>query len=69
MVMVEVGRFMSQDAGYAPGLAAWEWWKTGDLGGVSLEPGINTLTYKHYIDFCGSKTEPHTQTVMVETRP
>ena len=34
-----------------PGLAAWEWWNDWGLEGVGFEPGINTQTYKFYIDF------------------
>ena len=34
-----------------PGLAAWEWWNDWGLTGVDFEPGINTRTYKAYIDF------------------
>ena len=34
-----------------PGLAAWEWWNDWGLHGVGFEAGINTPTYKHYIDF------------------
>ena len=34
-----------------PGLAAWEWWNDWGLYGVGFEAGVNTPTYKHYIDF------------------
>lgn len=34
-----------------PGKAAWEWWNDWGLYGVDFEAGVNTPTYKHYIDF------------------
>ena len=33
------------------GKAAWEWWNDWGLTGVDFTPGINTVTYKAYIDF------------------
>lgn len=34
-----------------PGKAAWEWWSDWNLGGVDFETGVNTATYRAYIDF------------------
>lgn len=34
-----------------PGKVAWEWWNDWGLTGVGFEPGIDTRTYKAYIDF------------------
>lgn len=34
-----------------PGKAAWEWWNDWGLYDVGFEAGIDTPTYKHYIDF------------------
>jgi alpha-glucosidase len=34
-----------------PGKVAWDWWNDWNLTGVSFKAGINTATYKHYIDF------------------
>lgn len=34
-----------------PGKSAWEWWNDWGLSGVDFEAGINTETYKKYIDF------------------
>lgn len=34
-----------------PGKVAWDWWNANNLAGVSFKTGINTETYKHYIDF------------------
>ncbi len=34
-----------------PGKVAWDWWNARQLEGVDFDPGINTETYKFYIDF------------------
>ena len=34
-----------------PGKVAWDWWNDWNISGVDFEAGINTETYKHYIDF------------------
>jgi alpha-glucosidase len=34
-----------------PGKVAWDWWNALNLVGVDFESGINTETYKYYIDF------------------
>ena len=34
-----------------PGKSAWEWWNAWGLTGTDFKPGINTQTYKAYIDF------------------
>ncbi|MCJ7680179.1 MAG: glycoside hydrolase family 97 protein [Candidatus Aminicenantes bacterium] len=34
-----------------PGKVAWDWWNALNLFGVDFEAGLNTETYKHYIDF------------------
>ncbi len=34
-----------------PGKVAWDWWNARQLEGVDFQPGINTETYKFYIDF------------------
>ena len=38
-----------------PGKVAWDWWNGWNLYGVDFETGINTETYKYYIDFAASK--------------
>ena len=38
-----------------PGKVAWDWWNDWGLTGVVFESGINTATYKHYIDFAARK--------------
>jgi alpha-glucosidase len=34
-----------------PGKVAWDWWNDLNLSGVDFRAGVNTETYKHYIDF------------------
>ncbi len=34
-----------------PGKVAWDWWHANMVRGVGFESGVNTDTYKHYIDF------------------
>ena len=34
-----------------PGKVAWEWWSQFAIGDVDFTPGVNTETYKAYIDF------------------
>lgn len=34
-----------------PGKAIWEWWNSWNLAGVDFRAGINTETYRYYIDF------------------
>lgn len=41
-----------EDTGWIkPGKVAWDWWNDWGLAGVPFEAGINTATYKYYIDF------------------
>jgi len=34
-----------------PGKVAWDWWNANNLSGVDFKTGVNTATYKYYIDF------------------
>lgn len=34
-----------------PGKISWEWWHSLNLYGVDFRAGVNTRTYKYYIDF------------------
>jgi alpha-glucosidase len=34
-----------------PGKVAWDWYNANNIYGVPFKSGINTATYKHYIDF------------------
>ena len=37
-----------------PGQVAWDWWNNWNITGVDFKAGINTLTYKYYIDFAAA---------------
>lgn len=34
-----------------PGKVSWDWWSNKNIYGVNFESGINTDTYKYYVDF------------------
>lgn len=34
-----------------PGKVAWDWWNALNLYGVGFKSGVNTQTYKYYVDF------------------
>jgi alpha-glucosidase len=34
-----------------PGKVAWDWWNANNVYGVDFTSGVNTQTYKYYIDF------------------
>ena len=34
-----------------PGKVAWDWWNDLNISGVDFRAGVNTETYKYYIDF------------------
>ena len=37
-----------------PGKVAWDWWNANNVYGVDFESGLNTQTYKYYIDFAAA---------------
>ncbi|HPW21822.1 MAG TPA: glycoside hydrolase family 97 protein [Vicinamibacterales bacterium] len=42
---------MDDTSWIAPGKVAWDWWNDLNITGVPFRAGVNTDTYKHYIDF------------------
>lgn len=42
---------ISDTSWIVPGKVAWDWWNTCNLTGVDFKTGMNTPTYKAYIDF------------------
>jgi alpha-glucosidase len=42
-----------------PGKTTFPWWNHYALDGVDFEPGVNTATIKHYIDFCADQGIPY----------
>jgi alpha-glucosidase len=37
-----------------PGQVAWDWWNNWNVSHVNFKAGINTTTYKYYIDFAAA---------------
>jgi len=42
-----------------PGKVAWDWWNALNLYGVDFKAGVNTATYKYYIDFAAKYGIPY----------
>jgi len=37
-----------------PGKVAWDWWNANNIYGVDFKAGLNTETYKYYVDFASA---------------
>jgi alpha-glucosidase len=42
-----------------PGLVAWDWWNDNNIYGVDFKSGLDTKTYKYYIDFASKYKIPY----------
>lgn len=42
-----------------PGQVAWDWWNDWNVTGVDFRAGVNTQTYKYYIDFAARHHIPY----------
>ena len=42
-----------------PGQVSWDWWNHWNVTGVDFKAGINTATYKYYIDFASKYGIPY----------
>ncbi|PYY04061.1 MAG: alpha-glucosidase, partial [Acidobacteria bacterium] len=42
-----------------PGKVSWDWWNANNIAGVDFKSGINTKTYKYYIDFAAKYKIPY----------
>ncbi len=42
-----------------PGKVAWDWWNANNVYNVEFKAGINTQTYKYYIDFAAKYGIPY----------
>ncbi len=42
---------LASTAWIKPGKVAWDWWNDNNIYGVDFKAGINTATYKYYVDF------------------
>lgn len=50
---------LKETAWIKPGLVAWDWWNDWNITGVDFKAGINTDTYKYYIDFASRNHLPY----------
>ena len=41
------------------GLVSWDWWNSTNISGVDFKAGMNTPTYKYYIDFAAENGIPY----------
>ena len=42
---------LSDTSWIKPGKVAWDWWNYNNIYGVDFKAGVNTATYKYYVDF------------------
>lgn len=42
-----------------PGKVSWDWWNDWNIDGVNFHAGINTDTYKYYVDFAAKYGIPY----------
>jgi len=49
--LLEKPSMLSDTSWIKPGKVAWDWWNANNVYGVDFRAGINTQTYKYYIDF------------------
>jgi alpha-glucosidase len=42
-----------------PGKVAWDWWNALNVYGVDFKSGVNTATYKYFIDFAAKYNIPY----------
>ena len=45
---------LTETAWIKPGKVAWDWWNNWNIAGVPFKAGVNTETYKYYIDFAAA---------------
>ncbi|RXK85450.1 glycoside hydrolase family 97 protein [Filimonas effusa] len=45
---------LANTAWIKPGKVAWDWWNANNIYGVDFKAGLNTETYKYYIDFAST---------------
>jgi alpha-glucosidase len=42
-----------------PGKVCWDWWNANNIYKVDFKAGVNTVTYKYYIDFAAENKVPY----------
>jgi alpha-glucosidase len=50
---------ISDDSWIKAGQVAWDWWNGWNISHVDFRAGINTQTYKYYIDFAANNKIPY----------
>lgn len=45
---------LTDTAWIRPGKVAWDWFNANNIGGVDFKSGVNTATYKYFIDFAAA---------------
>jgi alpha-glucosidase len=50
---------LSDSSWVKPGMVSWDWWNDWGLYNVDFKAGINTATYKKYIDFAAKNKIPY----------
>ncbi len=50
---------LSDTSWIKPGKVAWDWWNANNVYGVDFKAGINTQTYKFYVDFAAKYGIPY----------
>ena len=51
MYLLEEPSKLQDTSWIKPGKVAWDWWNANNVYGVDFKSGVNTATYKYYIDF------------------
>ncbi len=46
-----------------PGKVAWDWWNDWNISHVNFKAGVNTATYKYYIDFASAN---HIENILLD---
>ena len=49
--LLEKPSMLSDTSWIKPGKVAWDWWNANNVYDVDFKAGINTQTYKYYVDF------------------
>ena len=49
-----------------PGQVAWDWWNALNLTGVDFEAGVNTDTYRYFVDFAADQGIEYVRQKVIE---
>ena len=61
--LLEKPSMLSDTTWIKPGKVAWDWWNANNVYGVDFKAGINTQTYKYYVDFAAKN---HLQYIILD---